>query len=306
MNKKKVLLTGASGLIGKEAIKPLLNAGFEVFAILRTTSSFREKQTNVHWIKSDLFNDEDIQKICRDIRPEYLLHFAWYTGKDCLTSELNYKLEQASLKMLEIFYKNGGLRAVYAGTCVEYEFKNIPLKEDSSLNPSTLYAICKNALREQAELYAKKRNFSFGWGRIFYVLGHQEHEHRLLSYIINSLINNKIALIKSGPLIRDYMYTLDIAEAFVKFLDSDVLGCVNICSGEGITIRSLALNVAEKLGMVDLLDFVDNIQDQPLMIVGDNTRLIKDVGYQPQYNMDAVLQRIIYNKPQNMSTKIKN
>jgi nucleoside-diphosphate-sugar epimerase len=295
--KKKVLLTGATGLIGKEAIKPLLKADFEVFAALRTTSSLQEIHTSVHWIKADLFNEEGIQKVFRDIRPEYLLHFAWYTGKGCLTSELNYKLEQASLKMLKIFYENGGLRAVYAGTCVEYESKNTPLKEEDALSYSMLYAICKNTLREQAEFYAKKKNFSFGWGRIFYVLGHREHKHRLLPYIINSLRNNKTALIKSGPLIRDYMYALDIAEAFVKFLDSDVSGCVNICSGKGITIRNLALNVAEKLGKVNLLDFIDNIQDQPLIIVGNNTRLIRDVGYQPQHNMDIVLQKIIDDTP---------
>jgi nucleoside-diphosphate-sugar epimerase len=292
MNNKKVLLTGATGLIGKEAIMPLLNAGFDVFAISHA-GLCQSKQKNVRWIKANLFDDDSIWKICKDIKPEYLLHFAWYTGEDYLTSEINCNLRDASLKMLEVFHENGGRRVVYAGTCFEYKFKDIPLKENDTLKPATLYAQCKNTLREQAERYAKDNDISFGWGRIFYVAGHGERENRLLPYIVDSLADNRKALVKSGPLMRDYMYTIDIAGAFVKFLNSNVTGCVNICSGKGITIHDFAVNIATILKKPDLLCFVNDIQNQPPIIIGDNTRLTDEIGYQFQYDMDVALKEII-------------
>jgi nucleoside-diphosphate-sugar epimerase len=89
------------------------------------------------------------------------------------------------------------------------------------------------------------------------------------------------------------MYTLDIANAFVKFLNSNVTGCVNICSGEGISIRNIALRVAEKLEKYDLLYFADNEQNQPSIIVGDNARLTKCVDYQLQYSINMAIQNII-------------
>ncbi|GHV82554.1 CDP-4-dehydro-6-deoxy-D-gulose 4-reductase [Spirochaetia bacterium] len=284
---KRVIVTGATGLIGKEAIEPLIRNGFEVTALSRNGN----KYTN--FIEVDIFDNNNLEKIFKQIRPEYLLHFAWYTQEGSLTSDLNYQWKNASLNMLKIFKKYGGKRAVFAGTCFEYEFGNIPLREGMLINPISIYGQCKNELREEAEAFSKENDISFGWGRIFYVLGHGENPKRLLPYIANSLKSNQTAAITSGPLIRDYMYSKDIAGAFVKFLDGDVTGCVNICTGRGISIKEFADKVGGILGKMDLLEFRDNVQDQPAVIVGDNSRMIHTVGYNPQYCIDTALKNIL-------------
>jgi nucleoside-diphosphate-sugar epimerase len=183
---------------------------------------------------------------------------------------------------------------VFSGTCFEYAFKSAPLKESDPLNPATIYARCKNELRYQAEVFAQASNLSFGWGRIFYVLGHNEAPNRLLPYIVASLQNGQKAVIKGGSLIRDYMYTKDIAGAFVQFLMSDIKGCVNICSGEGIAIWDLSFKLAEKLGRPDLLEFTDNAQDQPPVIIGDNMRLCTEIGYSLKYDLESALGYICH------------
>ncbi|MFP3043684.1 NAD(P)-dependent oxidoreductase [Treponema primitia] len=288
---KTVLLTGATGLIGKEAIQPLLEADFKVFAI--SSKDDMPKNGNVTWIKVDLLNYDDIKRVFSCIQPKYLLHFAWFTGDGYLSADINYQLLDASLFMLSEFKKNCGKRAVFAGTCFEYQFKDTPLKEDDELNPTTIYARCKNELREKAQIFSNDHDISFGWGRIFYVFGHNEYKNRLLPSIIKALKNNKSILIKSGPLIRDYMYTRDIAEAFVKFLLTDVSGCINICNGQGISIKEFAIKVAEKLKKTELLEFTDNIQNQPSIIIGDNRRLNQEVGYRQCYNIENALENII-------------
>lgn len=287
---KRVLVTGATGLIGKEAIKPLLDFGYEIYAI--STKNTRDLK-GVKFINADLFGDEDIKKVFKDVKPSHLLHFAWCASGDYLTSDDNYKFMEASMKMLDEFHENGGKRAVFAGTCFEYEFKDETLKETDKLNPQTVYAICKNELRERAQKYCEETGMSFGWGRIFYVYGHGENEKRLTPHIINSLKNNKEVVINNGDLIKDYMYAKDIAAAFVKFLDTNVCGCVNICTGAGISLKEYAGLIAQNLGKKEFLVIKNEPTTQPKIIVGDNSRLLNEVGYKIQYNIEDAINKLI-------------
>lgn len=268
---KKVILTGATGLIGKEAIKPLLDCGFEVFAL---TIDKENTDCGIEWINCNIFDELSVKNVFAEIKPDYLLHFAWIATGDYLMSDINYKFIDSSLNMLREFKNNGGKRAVFAGTCFEYKFKDEPLKETDELNPTTIYAKCKNELREKAQKYCLDNNISFGWGRIFYVYGHGENEKRLVPHVINSLKNNKEVVIENGSLIRDYMYSRDIAVSFVKFLDSDSEGIVNICTGEGVSLGEYAQIIAEELNKINLLVIKNEKTIQPKIIIGNNEKLI--------------------------------
>jgi len=288
---KRVLITGATGLIGKEAIQPLLDAGFEVYALTIDKNS----DNRVNWVEANIFDFDEIKKVFEKVKPQYLLHFAWITSGDYLTSDINYKLVDASLNMLEQFHKNGGERAVFAGTCFEYEFKAEPLKESDKTNPKTVYAKCKNELRKKAQEYCIQNGISFGWGRIFYVYGHGENEKRLTANVIKSIKEGRKILITAGRLIKDYMYTKDIAGAFVKFLDSGVEGIVNICTGKPVSIKDFVEKITSKIGGSNLVEFIDDCANQPPVITGDNSRLINEVGYKIKYDTDKALSEIIEN-----------
>ena len=279
--KKKVLVTGATGLIGKELISPLLDAGFEVYAI---TIDEKNPDNGVNWIKGSLFDSNFIEDTMEYIKPTYLLNMAWVTTGDYLKSDINYKFLNAGVDLLKHFKDNGGKRVVYAGTCFEYAFKDEPLKENDTLDPNkTVYTFCKNKLHEVAEYFCKQCDISFGYGRIFYVYGRNEDKSRLTGMVIDKLANNEEVIIKSGNLIKDYMYAKDIAGAFVKFLDTDVVGTVNICTGKKSSIRDFVLSIATQLKKEHLVKFEDEKSNQPPVIVGDNTRLLKEVGYKIKY-----------------------
>lgn len=291
---KKILLTGASGLIGKYAIKPLLDLDYQVWAI---STSKEGLEDGVNWIKTNLLDLNNIKEVFEKVKPQYLLHFAWdTTAGTYLESNLNFEWVQSSLEMLKHFHANGGKRAVFAGTCFEYKFQNSPLKEDGELNPTYTYSKCKNHLHDFAELFCNKNDISFGWGRIFYVFGEKEQEKRLIPAVINSLKNNQEFITVSGDLIRDYMFAGDIAEGFVKFLDSGVKGTVNICTGKSTSIRQIITLIAKKLSKENLIKFEkdpEKIKDQPPLIVGNNTRLTKEVGYTPSHTLEEGLDVIL-------------
>ncbi|MDR0485807.1 MAG: NAD-dependent epimerase/dehydratase family protein [Elusimicrobiota bacterium] len=298
MSVKKALITGAAGLIGKEALIPLQDAGFEVTALVRKAPNISGAQqgkdgSGVSYIECNLFDTATLKETFQKIQPKYLLHFAWAAKDDYLTSNINFNFLKASLDLLEFFRENGGKRAVFAGTGFEYEFKDEPLKETDPLKPATVYAMCKNYLRQIAQLYCAQNNLSFGWGRIFYVYGRGEYHKRLTSVIINNSVNNRETVINCGSLLRDYLYTKDIACAFVKFLESNIDGIANICSGKGITLADYALLIASKLGKTKYLKILNEDLKQPPIIVGDNKKLTEEIGYKIQYSYETAIDEIL-------------
>ena len=288
---KRILLTGATGLIGKELAKPLFDLGFEIYAI---TIDEKNPNNGIRWIKGNLFDSEFIKSVMEEVKPQYLLNMAWTTTGDYLTSEINYKFMDAGLELLKYFKDSGGKRVVFAGTCFEYKFKDEPLKETDELEPDkTVYTHCKNRLREKAEEFCKSNNISFGYGRIFYVFGRNEDKTRLTGMIFDKLSRDEDVVIKSGKLKKDYMYAKDIAGAFAKFVESDVEGVVNICTGNAITIKDYALNIAKVLKKENLVIFKDEPSGQPPIIVGDNSRLINEVEYSLAYSLEDAVRDIL-------------
>lgn len=287
---KKVLLTGVTGLIGKEVIQPLKDMGYEISAL---TIDETNPDNGVNWIKCNLFDDESLKKAIETVKPTHLLNFAWATTGDYLTSDINFEFVKAGLNLLKHFKANGGKRAVYVGTCFEYKFKDEPLKETDPVNPQTLYAKCKNALHEMAEEYCKLNEISFGYGRIFYVYGHGESEKRLTAHLIKTLSNNGEVIINCGDLIKDYMYTKDIAGGFAAFLNSNVQGTVNMCTGQGISLKDYSSYIAKQLGKEEFLTIKQEKTNQPPIIVGDNTRLTQEVGYKIKYSFEKAVQEIL-------------
>lgn len=288
---KRVLVTGATGLIGKELVNPLLATGFEVYAI---TIDEHNPDNGIHWLKGSLFDDEFVTAAVRQVRPTHLLNMAWATTGDYLTNDVNYRFLHAGEVLAREFVAAGGRRAVYAGTCFEYRFKDEPIRECDALDPEkNAYTHCKNALRINAGERFAAGGVSFGFGRIFYVYGRNEAKTRLTGLVIDKLNRGENVVIKAGPLKKDYIYAKDIANAFVALLDSSVEGPVNICTGKAITIREYVQTLAGKLGRPELVEFADDCANQPPIVVGDNTRLTQEVGYSPRYGLDCALNEIV-------------
>ena len=75
-----VLITGASGFIGRHLINILDNDDnhYEINAIFQQKKS-KKKFNKVNWHKVDLFNDNEVEALFQKIKPTHIIHLAWYT-----------------------------------------------------------------------------------------------------------------------------------------------------------------------------------------------------------------------------------
>lgn len=290
MERKKVFLTGGTGLIGKETIPFLIENGFDIYAL---TLGDEQDRANIKYVKANLFDKTEIEKIMNEIKPEYLLHYAWLsTG--LFNDNTNFDFLTSSIDLLKAFVKNGGKRVVMAGTYAEYGHHNETLIETMEAEPINIYSQCKDFVHKISELYCQNNNVSFGWGRIFSAYGKETDPRRLTSDVILHLKNDEEITIRSGSLIRDYIYTKDIAAAFVKFLDSNVEGTVNICTGQDRTIKDYVMEIAKIMQKEKLVIFNEKASPQQVRVVGDNTRLTNEVKFTPKYTLNKALKEVIY------------
>lgn len=288
MSKKRILVTGLTGLIGRELL-PLLQDKFEIYAVTRQHC---QNTAAINWLTGDLFDTAFIKHACETAKAEYLINLAWIVTKDYAVSNLNFSFLASGITLLQEFHKNGGTRAFYTGSCSEYKDKATAIAEDSELDPhKNTYAFCKIKLWETAKAYCEKNGLSFVYGRIFNIYGNNEEEKRLSSQIIKACQTDTEVIIKSGPLFKDYMYSKDAARAIKHLLLHAEDGTYNICSGTPVSIRDFALTLAGYYGKTHLLTFKDDFGSQAPINFGNNEKL-RQSGFQSNYTLQQGLHEI--------------
>lgn len=291
---KKVLVTGATGFIGRHTLPLLIAEGYEVHAV-STSPQLSDKR--MRWHQANLLDANQTERLLNIVRPSHLLHFAWYSipGK-FWNSPLNLDWVGSSLYLLNAFADKGGKRVVVAGTCAEYDWSKGTCHETQTpLLPNSLYGTCKASLYHIFEKFCPQTNLSGAWGRIFYLYGPHEPPEKLVASAIRQLLQNKPFPCSHGNQVRDFMQVEDVADAFVKLLDSPVQGAVNIASGQSITLKSLLSTIGILLDSENHLQFgaVKAPPNEPPVILADTTKLSTELNWRPKYTTELGLEHAI-------------
>jgi nucleoside-diphosphate-sugar epimerase len=293
---RRVLVTGASGFIGRGTLAPLLASGAEVHAISSRPRDADGLGAGVIWHELDLLGPAAADAV-REIGATELLHLAWYAEPGLFwRSERNLDWVAASLSLLKGFVAGGGRRAVLAGSCAEYGWtdETVCVEGVTALAPATLYGAAKHGLHTIAAAYAGEAGLSLAWGRIFFVFGPFEDSARLAGSVVSALVAGDPALCSHGEQIRDFIYAPELAEAFVALLGSSVEGAVNMASGRPLRIRELVAALAEAAGRPDLVRLgARPAGDEPAVLSADVTRLREEVGWKSTLALREATRRTV-------------
>jgi nucleoside-diphosphate-sugar epimerase len=293
---KRVLLTGATGFIGRHCLSALLARGYDVHTV--SSRATVQPQPGVYAHHADLLDPAQVAALLADIRSTHLLHLAWYTQPGAYWTAIeNIRWVQASLDLLQSFAAHGGQRVVMAGSCAEYDWTYGYCREQlTPLHPATIYGKSKLALQMLLEAFAEQAQISAAWGRLFFLYGPHEHPGRLVASVIRALLQGQPARCSHGEQVRDFLYVQDAAEAFVALLESDVQGPVNIASGQPIRLREIIYNIADQLqqrGQIQLGALPAPAQEQPLLVAHID-RLRNEVAWRPAYDLDHGLKQTVH------------
>lgn len=283
-----ILLTGGTGLIGKECIPFLLKKHLNIYVFTTNLSNLQLSSKYIHYIYCNIFDYDQVKKLLNTIKPKYLIHMAWLsTG--LFDDNINYQYLEASLNLLRAFSVCGGERFVGAGTYAEYGKCENYIKEDAKTNPYNSYSFCKDMFNKIATSYCLKNNISYSWGRIFSAFGIEHDVRRLTGDIVQHFLVNEKLIIRNSSLIRDYIYSKDVAAAFVELLCSTVSGNVNICTGKGTSIKDFTTIFGRIFDKENLIEYENRESPQPNCIIGNPSKLFKEVGFIPSYSLERAV-----------------
>lgn len=237
----KILVSGATGFIGRHLIEQLLDYDVEIIATSVETKDQLNKiewLDRVHYLQYDL-NSNNSGLFEFFAKPDQIIHLAWeglphYTQQFHL--EKNLPLNFQFLKTLAL----EGLKKISViGSCFEYGMQEGALNEEMETYPSNPYGKAKDLLRKQLQELKIELGFDFNWYRLFYVYGKGQNPNSLLSSLETALKNNASSFNMSpGDQIRDFIPIEEAVDIIARLsLKETECGIVNCCSGIPVTVK---------------------------------------------------------------------
>ncbi|MDZ7751189.1 MAG: NAD(P)-dependent oxidoreductase [Gammaproteobacteria bacterium] len=234
----KVVVTGATGFVGRYVVTELEARGVESLAVSRQARKLPAGQGC--GVSLDL---HDVPVGVYELLgcPDVLIHLAW-SGLPNYKSLHHFEVElPAHYAFLKALIDGGLKHLVVAGTCLEYGIRSGPLSEVAASHPTTAYGFAKDALRRQLEFLREARSFRLVWARLFYLYGEGQAESSLYSQLRRAAEKgNRVFNMSGGEQLRDFLPVGKAAAHLVSLALTPVdAGVVNVCSGKPISIRKL-------------------------------------------------------------------
>jgi len=280
-----VLVTGAGGFLGRHCLRALLGRGFDVHAVGRTAPG----DPRVGFSPVDLHDAPAVAAVIRGVRATHLLHLAWeVTPGKFWQSPNNLDWVAGTALLVRAFAEAGGRHAVFAGSCVEYDWSvGGVYTEDSPSASRTLYGVCKDATRRVVQSYCGNAGVRWAWGRVFFPYGPGEPADKLVTATIRALKAGRPTRSSAGTQVRDFIHAADAAEAFAVLVDSSVQGIVNVGTGVGTAVADVIRTLGRIAGRPDLVRLGDlpTNPSEPATLVADARRLTGELAWKARFNI---------------------
>ncbi|MCO5385909.1 MAG: NAD(P)-dependent oxidoreductase [Desulfosporosinus sp.] len=258
---KKVLLTGASGFVGKN-ILPLLREKFEVYSPSRQDLDLRNSEEVYNYLKIGKF--------------DVVLHSANPNPIKNAKADQQNKMFEDSLRIFMNFQNATSLyrKLIYLGSGAEfdkrYEIASVSEDKLGRHLPEDDYGFAKYIMNSLARNSENIYNL-----RIFACYGPYDHESKFITHAINCCLKNEPVTIRQDCWF-DYMHVFDVAKIASWFIVSEPMyHDYNCCSGKRILLSEIAAEVCRQMDNVRGVQFLSKELNREY--TADNSRLLNEM-----------------------------
>ncbi len=256
LKKKTILITGATGFIGSNLARRLVQAGCNVHILTREKSNkwrIRDILSLVREYSCDLRDSNQVVRLVTNIRPNIIYHLATYGGYPSFQQDLSTMIEtniKGTINLVTALSKADYEVFVNTGTSSEYGLKTKPMVETSLLEPANHYGASKASVSLFCQVFTKSFDQPIITLRPFSVYGYYEEPTRLIPTVITSCLRGKDINLTEGKQVRDFVFIEDVIDAYLKAsLSTRVHGeIINIGSGTQHTVKEVVSKILELCG----------------------------------------------------------
>lgn len=316
---KRALITGITGQDGSYLAELLLEKGYEVYGIIRRSSSFNtsrindiyqdphEKGARLKLIFGDLTDASSINKIVRDVQPDEIYNLAAQSHVRVSFDVPEYTADATGtgvIRLLEAIRENNLKTRFYQASSSEMfgKVQAVPQKEDTPFYPRSPYAAAKlyghwitKNYRESYDMYACSG-----------ILFNHESPRRGETFVTRK-ITKAVANIKAGlqdklylgnlDAKRDWGYAKEYVEAMWLMLQQDEADDYVIATNETHTVQEFVEKSFERVG----LNWKDHVEfDERYMrpaevdlLIGDATKAKEKLGWEPKVTFEKLVEIMV-------------
>ncbi|WP_180085998.1 UDP-glucose 4-epimerase GalE [Acinetobacter sp. YH12103] len=321
----KVLVTGGAGYIGSHTCLELLNAGHEVVVLDNLSNSSEESLQRVQsltgkslqFVQGDILNSELLDQIFTQHQVDAVIHFAGLKAVgESQQIPLTYFANNisGSISLVQAMQRAGVFRLVFSSSATVYDEANIsPLNEDMPTGmPSNNYGYTKLIVEQLLQkLSAADERWSIALLRYFNPVGaHKSGQigedpqgipNNLMPYVTQVAVGRREKLsifgddydTVDGTGVRDYIHVVDLANAHLCALTNrlQAQGCRawNIGTGQGCSVLQIKNTFEQVNGVKIPFEIAPRREGDVATSFADNTRAVKELGWQPQYGLEDML-----------------
>lgn len=295
---KKLIVTGATGSIGRSVVSKALEHNYDVTCIVHkgsTRISSIPKNDHVHIIEC---NVSDYPSLKMDGQYDIFIHLAWEKTYGALRDDVDIQTRniQYTLDACRLAKRLGCYSFVGAGSQAEYGPKNEILTPKLAVQPESGYGIAKYAAGKMSLMLCKQLGIRGNWIRIVSVYGPQDGASTLVNYTINELKANRSPKLTKCEQIWDYLSSDDAAEAFIAVGEKGIDGRVYVLgSGKKRQLSEYIADIRNVLNKDVDIDFgaIEYFPHQPMYLLADISSLSNDTGWKPQLSFEEGIQKMI-------------
>jgi len=275
----KVLIIGASGLLGQSLVEYFVSNNFQVGALSRNCDNQNDKFNNY---SVDVLDYEHLEFVVAQ----------YDIVVNCIGQITNPIHECVSLNtkgmknIIDAVKKNRNY-LIHLSTVSIYGSSSA-VTEESPVNPESVYG----SLKYFAEYQISQNLTNYAVLRISNLYGKGQVKG-ILGYVLRSFRNNEKALFfnNDGSLKRYYLHIDDLSSIVKLIIDKRVKGVYNVIGSDLLTIKQLVA-LCEKA-----LDYCFDVQyeiKRPIENIDrvDNSKLKKQVDCFLQHNIEEYLQEL--------------
>lgn len=294
----RIVVTGATSMIGTALINECIADGDTVLAIVRKDSKRMSRLPKSEELQLEYADIDSFAQVKGDGTPyDVFYHFAWaHTNRlerdDPRWQETNIR---ATLDAAELALKLGCKIFIGAGSQAEYGPLDVEIDEQTPCDPQVAYGMAKMSACLLSRKFCEHNNIKHIWTRIFSVYGTNDSDGVMIDYAMKRFINNEPAQFSAATNIWNYLFEKDAGVIFRLLGLKDVEpGIYCVASDECRELKSYILEMKDATNTASEITFAPEDKNSKVINLNVKTdKLVKAIGYAPQVPFSEGIRIVI-------------
>lgn len=258
---ERIVITGATGFLGRNLAKLFLDQGAEVFAPVRPQSGKRQllpDHPNLHVILAPLEETGLWEKAIG--QADGFFHFAWggVNRGEIDSPQVQERNVKMSLECVRAASRLGCGIFMDAGSRVEYGTPGVPFKEDLDCHPVNAYGQAKWEFYQKAAPLCGMLGMGFFHLRFFSVYGPGDHPWSIISTLSRELPKGEKVALSACRHLWNFMYIQDAVQAVYELYrhgHENPSAIVNVAGADTRPLRAFVEEIHQIAGGRGTLEY---------------------------------------------------